>query len=280
MRLLAYFLMAVFCASASPLQAARSSSVEISVKSGQELVRRALTNELNAARDTSLPMRFRLRKINPHRTIVKDIIETRDGSVARLVSVNDLPLSQEIALKEQNRLDVLLTDPSRQHHRQQSEAADLERAITVLRALPQALIYQFTGIQNGIARFVFHSNPKFHSQSLETLALTKMTGELWVNISEGRVTHLEGHLDEDVDFGWGILGRLNKGGWIAIEQAEVAPHIWRNTYFKMVMSGRVVYKMKVFDTIEELSQFTPVDLNMGYEQAVHLLEAEPTEPIF
>ena len=67
-----------------------------------------------------------------------------------------------------------------------------------------------------------------------------MTGEIWIDPVHLRVARLEGHLQQDVDFGWGILGRLNKGGWIAIEQAEVSEGQWRIVRFEMRMSGRVV----------------------------------------
>ena len=79
---------------------------------------------------------------------------------------------------------------------------------------------------------------------------------------------LEGHLQQDVDFGWGILGRLNKGGWIVIEQADVGEHQWRIVHFKMSMSGRVVFKTKVFDTTEDQSQFAPVPVELTYKQAI------------
>ena len=42
-------------------------------------------------------------------------------------------------------------------------------------------------------------------------SLTAMTGELWVDAAEERVTRLEGHLQRDIDFGWGILGTAEQG---------------------------------------------------------------------
>ena len=69
-----------------------------------------------------------------------------------------------------------------------------------------------------------------------------MTGEIWIDPVHLRVVRLEGHLQQDVDFGWGILGRLNKGGWIVIEQADVGGGQWRTVRFQMQMSGRVVFK--------------------------------------
>ena len=48
-------------------------------------VDRALANEYSAAQDASHPMRYELRKTSPHWTSTKEICETKDGDVARLV---------------------------------------------------------------------------------------------------------------------------------------------------------------------------------------------------
>ena len=87
-------------------------------------------------------MRYRLRKSSPRLSSTKEIFETKDGAVARLVAINDRPLSPADEQKEQARLDGLLSDPSRQRHRKQSEDEDTARAMKVLRALPNAFIYQ------------------------------------------------------------------------------------------------------------------------------------------
>jgi hypothetical protein len=39
----------------------------------------------------------------------------------------------------------------------------------------------------------------------------------------------------------------------------------------MQMSGRVVFKTRVFDTSEDESGFTPVPQGMGYQQAIQML---------
>ena len=69
----------------------------------QALVERALATEVRTARDLSHPMRYRLRKSSPRLTTTKEIAETRDGDVARLVAINDQPLSQADEQQEQHR---------------------------------------------------------------------------------------------------------------------------------------------------------------------------------
>jgi hypothetical protein len=246
----------------------------------QSLVQQALANEVSAAKDSQHPMCYRLRKSSPRLTTTKEICETADGAVARLVSVNDAPLSATDEQREQTRLDQLLSDPGKQRHRKQSQDQDTARALKVLRSLPNAFIYEDEGPVEGssgaVEKFRFKPNPKFDPPDLETQVLTQMAGELWIDRAQERVTRLDGRLQQDVDFGWGILGRLYKGGSILIEQADVGDHQWRVVHFDMKMSARVVFKTKSFDTTEDESQFVTVPQGLKYQQAIAMLRGGET----
>jgi hypothetical protein len=243
-----------------------------------DVLKRALAIELSSVQDTLHPMRFRLRKSSPRLATTQEICETRDGAVARLIAINDRPLSAADAQKEESRLNALLSDPGKQRHRKQSEVEDTNRVLNVIRALPTAFTYEYAGSGEGpagkVEKFAFRPNPDFDPPDLETQALTAMSGEIWIDAAEGRVVRLEGRLQRDVDFGWGILGRLNKGGSIVIEQADIGNHQWRLVRFQMVMSGRVVFRNKVFDTEERESNFAPVPVGLGYTQAIEMLRSD------
>jgi hypothetical protein len=45
----------------------------------------------------------------------------------------------------------------------------------------------------------------------------------------------------------------------------------------MVMSGRVLFKTKSFDTTEEQTQFEPLPAGLGYRQAIQMMRAGSTE---
>jgi hypothetical protein len=241
------------------------------------LVQRALANEVRSASDTQHPMRYRLRKQSPRLSSTKEICETKDGAVARLVAINDSPLNAADDLKEQTRLNGLLADPGKQRHRKQSQDEDTARAMKVLRSLPNAFLYEYKGPgqrpAGPVAVYTFKPNPRFDPPDLETQVLTQMAGEIWIDPAQERVTRLEGHLLQDVDFGWGLLGRLYKGGWLVLEQADVGDHQWRTVHFQMSLSGRVVFRTKVFDTTEDQSQFVPVPVGLKYQQAIQILRS-------
>lgn len=241
------------------------------------MVQRALSTELRNARDTEHPMRYRLRRSTPRLTSTKEMFETKDGAVARLVEINDKPLSKVDEKKEQARLIALLSHPDNQLHRKQGQDSDTRRVLKVLHVLPDAFIYQYAGTAIGpsgiVEKFTFKPNRAFDSDDLETLPLTEMTGEIWIDAAQERVTRLEGHLQDDVDFGWGILGRIYKGGWIVIEQTEVSPKQWRIVRIQLKMNGRMLFANKTFDTLQEQTDFSPVPAGLSYGQAIQMLRA-------
>ena len=260
-------------------QSSQGNAVAAPPLTGQALVDRALANELNAAEEQSQgqthPMRYQLRKTTPRLTTTKDILETRDGDVARTIAVRDNPLNQSARDDEEARLSELLGDPGKQRRRKEAEDEDAARAMKVLRALPTAFIYQDAGPGDGpegkVEKFTFRPNPAFSPPDLETAVLPAMSGEIWIDPVHLRVVRLEGHLEQDVNFGWGILGRFSKGGWIAIDQADVGNGQWRTVRFAMRMSARVVWKNRTFDTTEEQTHYAPLHAGIDYREAIEIL---------
>jgi hypothetical protein len=243
----------------------------------QALVKRVLQTELESAQNETAthPMQYRLRKMSPRRSTTKLIVETKDGDVARLIAINDGPLSPEDLQNETARLQGLLDDPGLQHQRQQREQGDAERAHKIMRALPDAFLYQFAGIvdtpQGPSYQLSFQPNPNFDPQDLEAQVLKGMAGELWIDVAQQRVTRLECKRLHDVDYGWGLLGKLNQGGTLLLEQADVGDHQWRTIHMVLVMNARIFFKIVKLDTTLNLSQFSPVTPGINYQQAIELL---------
>jgi hypothetical protein len=259
--------------------AALGQSAALTPTQAQALVARALATEVRTAQDANHPMRYRLRKSSPRLTTTKEIAETLDGDVARLIAINDQPLGTDDEQREQARLDALASDPSRQRHRKQSEESDTGIVLKLLRMLPKAFLYEYEGVGQGpsgkVEKFRFRPNPDFSPPDLETQALTAMIGELWIDAAQERVTRLEGHLQQDTNYGWGILGKLDKGGWIVLEQAEVGAGQWRISRFQIKMDLRILLKTKSFDSVQEMTGYTPIPAGMDYRQAIQMLRGDP-----
>jgi hypothetical protein len=105
-----------------------------------------------------------------------------------------------------------------------------------------------------------------------------MAGELWIDQEQARMVRLDAHLIADVDFGWGVLGRLYKGGSILVEQADVGLHHWETTHMQLNLTGKaLMFKSLSFKTQEDESNFHPVPKNIGYRDAIRMLE-QPAAP--
>jgi hypothetical protein len=90
------------------------------------LVHRATQHRIDASQNHQ-PLRYQLRKTDGQREATKDIIETRDEDVARLVALNGQPLSAQANHAELDRLNTLANQPETQQHRCQREQKDEER---------------------------------------------------------------------------------------------------------------------------------------------------------
>jgi hypothetical protein len=243
------------------------------------LVRAASWNELHASGNKT-PFRFRLAKQDSKGSTVKEIVETSEGDVARLLEKDGKPLSPDAEKAEQDRLRNLLAHPELQQHRFKEEQQDSKRGDEMVRLLPDAFLYTDAGtVQtvNGPAyRLRFKPNPNFEPPDREAEVYAGMSGELWINQAEKRIARIDAHLIEDVDFGWGIIGRLYKGGSILVEQQDVGEHHWEQTHMVLNLTGKIMmFKNITFRTTETATDFKPVERNLTYQAAVHLLLQEP-----
>ncbi len=239
------------------------------------LVRSASWNELHSSGNRE-HFRYRLEKVDAKGSSVKEIVETRDGDVARLLEKNGKPLTPEEQQAEVNRLNNLAAHPELQQHRQKKEQEDSGRADEMVRLLPDAFLYTYKGMVDGPSgpayRLAFQPNPKFQPPDREAEVYAGMAGELWIDKAEKRMAKLDAHLINDVDFGWGIVGRLYKGGSILVEQKDVGEDHWEQTHMVLDLTGKILMMKGIsFKTTETASGFAPVEKTMGYQDAIHLL---------
>jgi hypothetical protein len=101
-----------------------------------------------------------------------------------------------------------------------------------------------------------------------------MSGQLWLNVAQSRLHKIDAHLFHDVDFGWGILGRLYKGGSFTVQQEPVADSHWDTTKMSLDLTGKaLLFKSLSFQEQEYASDFHRVPDNVTLVQGVDLLKS-------
>jgi len=205
-------------------------------------------------------------------------VETADGPIARLTMSNGSALSAEAQEQEQERLQHLLSSPGEQarHLRQYDE--DEERIGRILALLPEAFVYEYDGEENGCYRLRFQPNPNYAARTIEARIFHAMSGKLWVDARFKRLARLEGRVDENVDFGFGILGRLYQGGWFLLERVQVSPTDWKTKSLEVHMNIRaLLVKSFARETSETRGGFAPVPAGMSLAQGMALLDKEKAQ---
>ena len=240
------------------------------------LVRRAVQHRLDAEKSHH-PVRYLIHRTDERHDTTKAIIETVDGDVARLIAINGKPLPVEADRAELNRLDTLANHPEMQEHRRKSEQKDAERIDRLLALLPDAFLYRFEGMAScatgQCTRLSFTPNPHFTPPNMEADLLRGVAGEVWIDAAQERLTRLEGHFIADVDFGFGILGKLNKGGTVLLEQSDVGGHDWELTRLTLHVTGKaLMVKPLSYQINEEASGFAQVAFGLRYRDAIQLLK--------
>jgi len=261
-------------------------SADQSSESPIELVRRTVQGEI--ATGNGAKAMFTDHKGTPQGSQTKLVVETREGTAGMVVATDNKPLSREQRQAEEARLEGLVNNPEGLKRKQRSEKEDTEHVTRIMRALPDAFLYEPDGSAVGsqeigkpgdqLVRLKFRPNPKYSPPSHVEQVLTAMQGYVLIDANQHRIAKMDGTLTKEVSFGWGILGHLDRGGHFLVEQAEVVPGDWEVTQMSLSFTGKeLLFKSISVKSDEVFSNFRPVPSNLTFAQGVDLLKKQQAE---
>jgi len=247
-----------------------------------ELVRSAIQNEMNSSGDRAKFM-FRDEKVTPKGTQTKLVVETKDATAGLLVAINGKPLTPEQKQAEEARLQYLATHPDALAKKKKNEKQDEENTNRILKALPDAFVYQYDGVETGttgvgrpgdeLVRLKFRPNPNYEPPSHTEQVLTGMQGTMLIDANKRRLAKIDGTLFKEVGFGWGILGHLDKGGHFLVVQGDVGENHWEITQMTLDLTGKILlFKSLVMKSSETFTDFKPAPADLTFVQAIELLK--------
>jgi len=242
-----------------------------------QLVRDVVYNELHDHQRHGY-WRYWIEKQAQQQTKVVEQVETADGPVTRLVLSSGRPLSALDEEEEQERLNHLLRSPQEQARHRQDFIDDEKRIGRILALLPEAFLFEDAGMEDGCFHLRFRPNPEYPPHSIEARIFHAMRGDLWIDARLKRMERLDGQLEENVDFGYGILGRLYKGGWFRLQRTQVSSTDWKTERLEIHMNGRALFLKTISrETSEVRGGFAPVPAGLSLAQGMKLLVPAETE---
>jgi len=252
-----------------------------------ELVRITVAHEVAAANHPDLHHMFRLRRQTPKGSQTHVYVETNQALAGMLIAINDQPLTAEQQNAEFDHLASLMSNPDQLRKKEAREKEDEDRTLRIVKALPDAFCYEYAGTENSSAslgkpgdelvKLKFKPNPAYTPPTHVEQVLRGMEGELLIDTKTRRLARIDGTLFQEVTFGWGILGHLNKGGHFRVQQADLGlgDGAWGITAMNLNMTGKILmFKGLSIVSDEVLSDFQRMPEKLTFAQAVDILKAE------
>jgi len=248
--------------------------------SPNDLVRQAINNELKQTVGDERYF-YRASRTTPSGEQTKEYVETDQGAVGRLIAINGEPLNDSQRQKEDKRLQKLASDPETQEKHRKDQLEDEQRTNAMLKSMPDAFTFQYVGTEDSpqygkLVRLQFKPNPDFSPPNRETQVYRGMEGTMLIDAAERRLVKIDANLTQEVNFGWGIFGRLDKGGQFSVEQSKISPRRWETTALKMKFTGRILlFKKLNIDEQEITSDFRPAPAHLTLADGVNVLKQRP-----
>jgi hypothetical protein len=158
---------------------------------------------------------------------------------------------------------------------QQDRNKKAEPGARLFKILPDAFVFNYTGREGDLIKLRFRPNPTFQPPSLESRVFHDMEGEMTIDTKQERLAAINGHLMEDMKFGGGLLGHLDKGGKFEVMQDEVAPGQWEMTVLTVDMKGKaLLFKTVGVHESEKHSDFHRVPDDLTLAEAADTLNTQ------
>jgi hypothetical protein len=241
-----------------------------------ELVRQTVAHEL-VATGTSSQYMYRVHEETPQGSETRVMVETRDWAISRLILKNGQPLPPTRRQREEESLRDLLTNRVRLVKLQTEKHADHARVNRVIKALPDAFLYQRAGAEKDnaghvLALVTFRPNPDFRPRSIELRVLQRVEGTMLIDPVAERFVRVEAKLSRDVDFGWGIFDHISRGGSLLLEQQVVWHDQWATTTLALHYTNRrLLLTTSRVDSVTKASDFRRMPDDLTLQQALELL---------
>jgi hypothetical protein len=245
-------------------------------RKAQEMVRVAAQTELRASAADNSHWEYKDVDKKAEGATVSRVVETEHGALTKKIEVNGRMLSPQELKQEDARIERFVRDPAQQAKQRKDGAQDDKRAENMTRMLPDAFLWSVKSDSGNTVTLGFVPNPDFEPPTMESRVFAAMAGEIVVNKAQNRIQTIKGELTDDVKFGWGLLGKMNKGGTFDVERRELMPNVWEITESHVHIGGHALLFKSIGEQDDEVkSEFRRVPGETTLEQAAVMLKGEP-----
>lgn len=263
------------CAETNPAR-----PVPLPSEPARQLVRDVIYNELHD-REHDSHWEYLSECVSSSQNIVREQVETSQGPVFRILEENGEPLDAAQRAHENQRIDRYIQDPTAVARVLHAHQEDEARLASIMQLLPRAFLFSYDGPPSGdVVRLAFRPDPAFVPSGYEARIVHALAGTLTVNLRFRRMIDMRGTVSQRVDFGYGLLGHVDRGGTFEIHRTQVSNAHWKTDLVDVHVGGKILMLKTVSkDQREVRSGFRPVPADTTLAGAKQMLNATPDEPV-
>jgi hypothetical protein len=238
----------------------------------QALVSKMVENELNSQKHPRYWM-YVDTESKPGRTETSRVVQMPECWLKWPIAIDGHPPTEEERKHALEQLEKLENSADARKKNRNEIDADGQKSAELMKLLPDAFLFIRAGREGRSVRLKFRPNPKFRPASNEAKVFHAMEGELLIDAKQTRLAKLSGTLTSDVDFGFGILGKLQKGGRFEVVQSAVALKDWEVSLLDVHISGRALFFHSIGEQQHEMrSQFKALPSGLSLAEAVSIVK--------
>ncbi len=235
----------------------------------KQIVQTAVNTELAADKNDHSHWIYKESDKKPEQSVVQWVAETSQGDVKRVLEENGQKISED---EQGKRMQSFIHDTSAQAKQRSAGQHDDQQAENMLKLLPVAFIWTVTGNDGTMTTLHFKPDPQFNPPTREARVFAAMEGDMVVDNKQHRIASLKGRLIHDVDFGFGLLGRLKAGGSFGVERRETGHGVWQITETHVHIQGHELLFKEISEQEDDVkTHFQPEPNDVTMEQAAQAL---------
>ena len=201
---------------------------------------------------------------------VEKVVQTEDGEIQRLLSVDGVDLSGARKRAEEERIKKLVANPDSFRRGSRENKGD-DSADQLIHAMTRALLFTFDGKADGCTRIRYRPNPEFKPNGYKERILNSLEGSVLIKEPEDRVAVLDGRVSRSVDIGFGLVGKLNENGRVHVVRIPIEGGTWQVSELGVHIAGRVLVLKSISQELSAVcSDFHVIPPHLTIAQAAEM----------
>ena len=267
----------VLTISPAPWIYASNTARPLTEKQVDRLVSTAVQDQLKADKESPPAFIYRDHVVKPGKNEYAIVVQTTaHGSVRRVTRLNGEP----IPLKQQKaQVERFVHSSALQQKQRHNDAHDARQATQLLRMIPKAFLWTVKSETSTQVTLNYKPNPSFHPPNKEDRVFAAMAGEMILDRQQHRIVAFAGSLIHNVNFFFGLIGHMSKGGTFSVRRKQVQPGVWEIVSTRIHIHGHILlFKTISQDEDDHDTAFQKAPQDSTLQQAAKLAMRQPDWP--